>query len=340
MGNAATEEIDFSRTVANHPFMVKLFCMALLAGFLCYGSARSGVRMVDVVGDETFTRALETIGSQVKDSSSCKKVVKELNREADRMEKAWREAFMSGPPTTQEWCRVADVDVQLFRKMAESRKREKKEEIVSLSELEDDGVITHEEAEEGFSALRRMMWASKTAIDSLDNFIAQAELPLPSSPEGDSYEKLLAWKLNPESSLSYKIDHDPLVNGSLEETLQRCWSGEVLGLLTDTVPRISRERRFLLIRCYADRQVEMAERFSRLPALTPEQWCWFQKREHDREALERSAADLLTIALLLWNKGEREESDPLMEETFRYWVSASERVAEVWRKKLRKEEGR
>lgn len=97
MGNAATEEIDFSRTVANHPFMVKLFCMALLAGFLCCGSARSGVRMVDVVGDETFTRALETIGSQVKDSSSCKKVVKELNREADRMEKAWREAFMSGP---------------------------------------------------------------------------------------------------------------------------------------------------------------------------------------------------------------------------------------------------
>lgn len=166
MGNAATEEIDFSRTVANHPFMVKLFCMALLAGFLCCGSARSGVRMVDVVGDETFTRALGTIGSQVKDSSSCKKVVKELNREADRMEKAWREAFMSGPPTTQEWCRVADVDVQLFRKMAESRKREKKEEIVSLSELEDDGVITHEEAEEGFSALRRMMWASKTAIDS------------------------------------------------------------------------------------------------------------------------------------------------------------------------------
>lgn len=90
MGNAATEEIDFSRTVANHPFMVKLFCMALLAGFLCCGSARSGVRMVDVVGDETFTRALGTIGSQVKDSSSCKKVVKELNREADRMEKAKR----------------------------------------------------------------------------------------------------------------------------------------------------------------------------------------------------------------------------------------------------------
>lgn len=47
MGTAATEEIDFSRTVANHPFMVKLFCMALLAGCLCYGSARSGVRMAD-----------------------------------------------------------------------------------------------------------------------------------------------------------------------------------------------------------------------------------------------------------------------------------------------------
>lgn len=84
----------------------------------------------------------------------------------------------------------------------------------------------------------------------------------------------------------------------------------------------------------------MAERFSRLPALTPEQWCWFQKREHDREALERSATDLLTIALLLWNKGEGEESDPLMEETFRYWVSAPERVARVWQEKLRKEEGR
>ena len=235
---------------------------------------------------------------------------------------------------------LVDLDASVFLEVLEDFAASVLLDVFSLSELEDDGVITHEEAEEGFSALRRMMWASKTAIDSLDDFIAQAELPLPSSPEGDSYEKLLAWKLNPESSLSYKIDHDPLVNGSLEETLQRCWSGEVLGLLTDTVPRISRERRFLLIRCYADRQVEMAERFSRLPALTPEQWCWFQKREHDREALERSAADLLTIALLLWNKGEREESDPLMEETFRYWVSASERVAEVWRKKLRKEEGR
>ena len=29
-----------------------------------------------------------------------------------------------------------------------------------------------------------------------------------------------------------------------------------------------------------------------------------------------------------------------MEETFLYWVSALERVAQVWREKLKKEEGR
>lgn len=321
--------------VDNDPFMMKLFCMALLAGCLCCGSARSGVRMVDVVGDDTFTKAVEMVGSQVNDSPSCKKVVEELSREASRVEKAWREAFMSGEPSTREWCRMADAEVRLFKKMAESRKQEKKEEIVSLSELEDDGVITHEEAEEGFSALRRLMWASKTAIDSLDDFIAQAELPLPSSPNGDSYEKLLAWKMNPESSLSYGIDHDPLVNGSLEETLQACWNDEVLGLLEGTVSRISRERLFLLIRRYADRKVEETERFSRLPPLTPEQWCWLQKQEHDRDALERSAIDILTISLLLW-----EDESPLAEETFQYWVSAPERAARVWQEKLRKEEGR
>lgn len=315
--------------------MMKLFCMALLAGCLCCGSARSGVRMVDVVGGDTFTWAIELISSRVNDSSSCKKVVGELSREADRVEKAWREAFMSGEPSTREWCRMADAEARLFRKMAESRKQEKKEEIVSLSELEDDGVITHEEAEEGFSALRRLMWASKTAIDSLDDFIAQAELPLPSSPNGDSYEKLLAWKLKLESSLSYKMNHDPLVNGSLEEMLQRCWNDEVLGLLEGTVSRISRERLFLLIRHYADRKVEETERLSQLPPLTPEQWCWLQKQEHDGEGLERFITDMLTISLLLW-----EDESPLAEETFQYWVSAPERAARVWREKLRKEEGR
>lgn len=315
--------------------MMKLFCMALLAGCLCCGSARSGVRMVDVVGGDTFTWAIELISSRVNDSSSCKKVVGELSREADRVEKAWREAFMSGEPSTREWCRIADAEARLFRKMVESRKQEKKEEIVSLSELEDDGVITHEEAEEGFSALRRLMWASKTAIDSLDDFMAQAELPLPSSPNGDSYEKLLAWKLKPESSLSYKMNHDPLVNGRLEETLQYCWKDGILELLEGTVSRIARERKFLLIRRYADRQVEETQRLSQLPPLTPEQWCWLQKQEHDRDALERSSIDILTISLLLW-----EDESPLAEETFQYWVSASERAARVWREKLRKEEGR
>ena len=286
--------------------MMKLFCMVLLAGSIFCGSARSGVRMVDVVedmmGDESFIRTLETIVSQVKDSVPCKKIAEQLNRKADRQEKSWREAFMSGSPTTQEWCRLAHAEVLLFRKLAESRKQEKKdEEIVSLSKLEDDGVITHEEAEELFAALRRLLWMSKTAIDSLDGFTAGAELPLPSSPDGDSYEKLLAWKLNPHSSLSYVMDHGPLVNGGLEE----------------------------------------AERFSRLPPLTPEQWCWLQKREHDREALERSVGDTMIIALMLWKEGdEKEDNDPLMEETFRYWVAAPERAAQVWQEKLRKEKGR
>lgn len=106
--------------------MMKLFCMALLAGCLCCGSARSGVRMVDVVGGDTFTWAIELISSRVNDSSSCKKVVGELSREADRVEKAWREAFMSGEPSTREWCRIADAEARLFRKMAESRKQEKR----------------------------------------------------------------------------------------------------------------------------------------------------------------------------------------------------------------------
>lgn len=326
--------------------MMKLFCMVLLAGSIFCGSARSGVRMVDVVedmmGDESFIRTLETIVSRVKDSVPCKKIAEQLNRKADRQEKSWREAFMSGSPTTQEWCRLAHAEVLLFRKLAESRKQEKKdEEIVSLSKLEDDGVITHEEAEELFAALRRLLWMSKTAIDSLDGFTAGAELPLPSSPDGDSYEKLLAWKLNPHSSLSYVMDHDPLVNGGLEETLQGCWNDGVLELLEGTVSRISRERRFLLIRHYADRKVEEAERFSRLPPLTPEQWCWLQKREHDREALERSVGDTMIIALMLWKEGdEKEDNDPLMEETFRYWVAAPERAAQVWQEKLRKEKGR
>ncbi|MCC8147519.1 hypothetical protein [Akkermansia sp.] len=312
----------------------------LLCWAVCVIPSVAEVRLSDVMKDDAFTKALETVGRRVKDSASCKEVAEQLNREADRLEQLWREAFLSGFPSTQEWCRMADVEARLFRKVAESREQEKKEEIVFLSELEDDGVVTHEEAEEVFAALRRIMWVSKTAIDSLDSFIAGAEQPLPSSPDGDSYEKLLAWKLNPESSLSYVMDHDPLANGGPEEMLQCCWNDGVVGLLENTVSRISRERRFLLIRHYADRKVEEAERLSRLPSLTPEQWCWYLKQEHDREALERSAGDILTVILLLWKEGDEKEDDPLMEETFRYWVSAPERAAQVWHEKLRKEEGR
>lgn len=325
--------------------MMKLFCMVLLAGSICCGSARSGVRMVDVVentvGDESFAMAMEMISSRVKDSSSCKKVVEELNREADRREKSWREAFMSGFPTTREWCRLADAEVRLYRECAESRKQEKKEEeIVSLSELEDDGVITHEEAEEGYAALRRLMWVSKTAIDSLDDFIAGAELPLPSSPDGDSYEKLLAWKLTPEYSLSSMMKNDPLINGRLEETLESCWNDGVLEVLENVVSRISRERKFLLIRRSADRKVEETERISKLPPLTPEQWCWLQKQEHGSKLLGNSLGELLTVFLLLPGQEKGEKADPLAEETFRYWVSFPERAAQVWQEKLRKEEGR
>ena len=324
--------------------MMKLFCMVLLAGSIWCGNARSGVRMVDVVentvGDGSFARAMEAISSRVKDSASCKKVVEELNREADRREKSWREAFMSGEPATREWCRMADAEIRLYREWAQSRKQEKKEEIVSLAELEDDGVITHEEAEEGFAALRRLMWVSKTAIDSLDDFIAGAELPLPSSPDGDSYEKLLAWKLTPEYSLSSMMKNDPLVNGHLEETLESCWNDGVLEVLEDVVSRISRERKFLLIRRSADRKVEETERISKLPPLTPEQWCWFQKQEYGPQMLENSFGDLLTVFLLLRGLEEGEKADPLAEETFQYWVSFPERCARVWQEKLRKEEGR
>lgn len=152
----AEEAVDFSGTIDNDPFMMKLFCMVLLAGCICCGNARSGVRMVDVVENGTFARALEMINAQVRDSASCRKVVEELNREADRQEQLWREAFRTGEPTTREWCRLADADVQLFRKLAESREMEKKEKMLSFSDLENEEVITHEEAQEGFAALRRL----------------------------------------------------------------------------------------------------------------------------------------------------------------------------------------
>lgn len=324
--------------------MMKLFCVALLAGCLCCGSARSGVRMVDVVEDmvedDAFARAVETISSRVKDSASCKKVVEELNREADRLEKLWRKAFMSGEPTTREWCRMADAEVRLYRKLEERWEKDGEEKTVSLSELENDGVITHEEAEEGFAALGRLMWVSKTAIDSLDDLIAGAELPLPSSPDGDSYEKLLVWKLTPEYSLSSMMRNDPLVNGRLEKALESCWNDGVLEMMKDAVSRISRERKFLLIRRSADRKVEETERISKLPPLTPEQWCWLQKQEHDPQLMGNSIGDLLTVFPLLLKQDEGEKADPLEEETIQYWMSFPARRARVWREKLRKEEGR
>ena len=81
------------------------------------------------------------------------------------------------------------------------------------------------------AALRRLLFVSKTAVDSLDDFIAGASLPLPASPDGDSYEKLVAWKLDPDNSLSYQMNHDPICGGCVEKTLEYCLNDRVMEFL-------------------------------------------------------------------------------------------------------------
>ena len=81
--------------------------------FLCWAvcgiHAVAGVRIVDVMTkNDVFSQALEMIGTRIKDSTSCREVTEELSREADKQEKRWREAFMSGAPTPQEWCQIAE----------------------------------------------------------------------------------------------------------------------------------------------------------------------------------------------------------------------------------------
>lgn len=106
--------------------------------------------------------------------------------------------------TPQEWCQIAEFEAENFKKSLTDKGKKDQDKLVSLARLEEEGVISHQEAEKAMAALRRLLFVSKTAVDSLDDFIAGASLPLPASPDGDSYEKLVAWKLDPDNSLSYQ----------------------------------------------------------------------------------------------------------------------------------------
>lgn len=224
MENTAAEEVDFSCMAANDPFMMKLFCAAILAGFFCCGSARSGVRMVDVVREDAESAALDLIASQVRDAASCKKIAEQLNREADRQEKLWRQAFLSGMPTLRERAQIAELEARQWKKMKISK-------ACLPWELAGAGRISNEDAERVSDALGRLFLAPGTALESLSGFLAGAELPLPSSPDGDSYEKLLAWKWSPEHSLVYWMDHDQVVSGTLGKALACCWNDRIMALL-------------------------------------------------------------------------------------------------------------
>lgn len=175
-------------------------------------------------------QTLEMVGTRVKDAASCREVTEELNKEADKQEKLWREAIMSGAPTPHEWYQMAEFEMKSFKKELTDKGKNGQDKLVSLFRLEEEGVISHHEAEKAMAALRRLLLASKAAVDSLDDFIAGASLPLPSSPDGDSYEKLVAWKLDPGNSLFYNMDHDPICNGCVEKALEYCLNGRGHGI--------------------------------------------------------------------------------------------------------------
>lgn len=339
-GNAAAEEVDFPGTIVNDPFMVKLFCMAFLAGCLCCVSARSGVRMVDVVRKDASAAALDLVASRVKDAASCNKVAEQLNRKADCLERLWREAFLSGMPTLKERARIAEWEAQ-------QRKRTRIRKAGWPWELAKAGRISEEDAGKVSGALGRVLLASGTALKELDGFIAEAELPLPSSPDGDSYEKLLAWKWSPEHSLVYWMEHDPVANGALGKVLACCWNGGIMALLEDVLYRLGRERCAQLIRRHADRKEEAVERLSRLPALTPVQWCWFQQQERRNGGLaDLDAALVMSLCGTSLDDWVREdpfsgreemEREPAMESAWLYWHSAPDRAARVWKELAEKD---
>lgn len=337
-------EIDFSCAFGHDSFMMKLFNALLLGCAVCWGSAAAGVRMVDVVQNEAAAELIRNPERGITDAASCRKAADRLNREAERHEALWAEAFMSGYPTPQEWSRMAEVEARAFREALEGCKKAEKDRVLSIMELEEKGVISHEDAELVFAALRRLMWVSKTAVDSLDDFIAGARLPLPSSPDGDSHEKLLAWELDPGNSLSSRMGRDPVLNGSMKEALERCWNGAVMEFmesLTGVEAWMRRERIAGLIRRHADDKVALETRRAKLPPLTPEQWCWYQKQAHGQEVLERSVTDLMIIFLQAYGaQYEPEGMNPVMDEALRYWAAAPERIARVWKERAGQEEGR
>lgn len=315
-------------------FMMKLFHTFLLCCAVCCLRAEAEVRMVDVVTDTSFADTLKMVRT-IKDSSSCRKVVDVLNREADRQEKRWKEACLSGYPTPQEWLRMAECQAKTF---GEALERGGNEDSDTLSRLVADGIISSEEEEQVQNVLFRCLMVSKAAVDSLDAFIDGAELPLPFSSDGDSYEKLLAWKFDPEHfpySESQK-ERDPILNGKVEESLERCWGPGVMENIQSVLYLLENERFAQLLRRYADRKVEEAERYSKLPPLSPEQWCWLMKQEHEDDALIGSLNDMQLYLSVLEEAGYGR----IQKETADHWRLAFDKVVQVWKEKVRKEEGR
>lgn len=314
-------------------FMMKLFHVFLLFCAVCCFRAEAEVRLVDAATDKSFGDALNMLGT-IRDSSSCRKVTDALNREADRQEKQWKEAFLSGYPTPEEWLRMAEFQVEKFGKALE---RGENKDFDSLPRLVNDGIISPEEAEQAYNALSRCLLASKTAVDSLDAVIDRAELPLPSSSDGDSYEKLLDWKFDPEHFPACESERDPILNGTMEESLERCWGPGVMENLQGVLYLLATERFAQLLRRHADRKMEEAERFSKLPPLSPEQWCWLMKQEHEEDALISSMNDVVLYLSVLEEAGY---GGRIQKETARHWRLAFDKVVQVWKEKVRREEGR
>lgn len=327
-------------------FLYMIFLRILLYCAVCCVQAVAGIRLADVATESSpVMDALGTVGDRVRDSASCRKLTEEWNQQADREEKRWKEAYLSGCPTPREWVRMAEFESQEFERVFENQEFErignaKEKEDVSLTQLEDDGVISREDADQAFAALRRLLFVSKAAVDSLDDVIARAEFPLPSSPDGDSYEKLLAWKLNPEYSLSGEMERDSLANGSMAEALGYCWNAGVMENLNGVLDRMRSERKGRLVRRHADRKVEEAERLSKLPPLTPEQWCWFIKQTLQQESIECFTDDMLTL-FFLWKGVENEPEESSLRAACRYFYQeVPDKVVRVWKEKVRQEEGR
>ena len=123
---ACGAEIDFSCAFGHDSFMMKLFNALLLGCAVCWGSAAAGVRMVDVVQNEAAAELIRNPERGITDAASCRKAADRLNREAERHEALWAEAFMSGYPTPQEWSRMAEVEARAFREALEGCKRRRR----------------------------------------------------------------------------------------------------------------------------------------------------------------------------------------------------------------------